>query len=431
MNIVMFTNTFTPHVSGVANSVASLSAGLRDLGHRVLVIAPEFPDMPADETDVIRVPAIKHVNDTDFSLPLPLIAPLQQALDAFGPDIVHSHHPFLLGDAALRVAATRQLPVVYTYHARYELYGHYFTWNAPPLRKLVLSLMVGYCDLCDAIIAPSESMADFLVANGVETPIHVIPTGVERTRFGNGDRLRGRTAAGIPQQAFCIGHVGRLAPEKNLTYLSDAVGQFLSSEPEAHFLVVGDGEMKDRIAASFSSSSLAKRVHLAGVLRGPELADAYAAMDVFAFSSLSETQGMVLAEAMTAGVPVVALDAPGAREMVRDGENGRLLPTEASTEAFAKALHWLCSRDAGDRRALIEAARRTARRFDRKLTIGQTLSLYQAQVSAWLREQRLDDTRWQAASRRLAADWDILRNLGQAVKDALVEYDDEQTEPVA
>ncbi|MBP2562461.1 glycosyltransferase involved in cell wall biosynthesis [Neorhizobium galegae] len=417
----MFTNTFTPHVGGVANSVASLSAGLRDLGHRVLVIAPEFPDMPPDEADVIRVPAIKHINDTDFSLPLPLIAPLHQALDAFGPDIVHSHHPFLLGDAALRVAASRQLPIVYTYHTRYELYGHYVAQDVQPLRKLVVSLMIGYCDLCNAVIAPSESMAHFLTENGVERPIQVIPTGVEPMLFGKGDRLSGRAAAGIPQQAFCVGHVGRLAPEKNLTYLSNAVEQFLSSEPNAHFLVAGDGEMKDHLTASFNSSNFAKRVHFMGVLRGQELADAYAAMDVFAFSSLSETQGMVLAEAMTAGVPVVALDAPGAREMVRDGENGRLLPAEAPTEAFAAALHWLRSRNAGDCRALIEAARRTARRFDRKLTINQTLLLYQAQVSAWPPEQRQDDTRWHVASRRLAADWDILRNLGQAVKDALVE----------
>ncbi|MEQ1407298.1 glycosyltransferase [Neorhizobium sp. Rsf11] len=432
MNIVMFTNTFTPHVSGVANSVASLSAGLREMGHRVLVIAPEFPDMPAREADVVRVPAIERFNKTDFSLPLPLIGPLQEVLDEFRPDIVHSHHPFLLGDAALRVAAERQLPVIYTYHTRYELYGHYIATDVPPLGKLVLSLMLGYCDLCDAVIAPSESMAAFLVKNGVETPVHVIPSGIDPDRFGNGDFSRGRAAAGIPEKAFCAGHVGRLAPEKNLTYLSQAVKRFLISEPDAHFLVVGNGEMKDSLAAQFSSSGLSDRVHFAGVLRGQDLADAYAAMDVFAFSSLSETQGMVLAEAMTAGVPVVALDAPGAREMVRDRQNGRLLPTNASTSEFEHALHWLFSRRAGDRRALANKARRTALAFDRKVTIGKTLSLYRGAVLSRSLVNRMDDRAWQAASRRIATDWEILRNFGQAVKDALVERDDDkQTTPVS
>src|SRR5512144_419241 len=122
MNILMVTNTFTPYVGGVANSVASFAAEYRRQGHRVLVVAPEFRDAPGGETDVIRVPAIQRFNGSDFSLRLPVPGFLFPALDRFRPDVVHSHHPYLLGDTALRIAAVRNAPLVFTHHSMYETF---------------------------------------------------------------------------------------------------------------------------------------------------------------------------------------------------------------------------------------------------------------------------------------------------------------------
>src|SRR5262249_33499793 len=125
----------------------------------------------------------------------------------------------------------------------------------------------------------------------------------------------------------------------------------------------------------FQDDGLTERLHLAGTLEGQELADAYHALDVFAFASQSETQGMVLAEAMTAGVPVVAVDAPGAREVVRDGVNGRLLPEE-DEGAFAAALADLAGRDEARRRARREAARATAEGFSLDACARRVLEVY-------------------------------------------------------
>src|SRR5690606_3285394 len=144
------------------------------------------------------------------------------------PDIVHSHHPFLLGDTALRVSATFDLPIVYGCHTRYELYGHYVAQDAPLLQRLVLNLALGYCDLCDAVVAPSQSMAEFLLQHGVTTPISTIPTGIDIAAFSKGDGHCIRKAFDIPTNAFVVGHVGRLAVEKNLEYLVDSVVRFLA-----------------------------------------------------------------------------------------------------------------------------------------------------------------------------------------------------------
>jgi glycogen synthase len=121
MNIVMMTNTFTPHVGGVARSVEAFTAEYRRRGHRVLVVAPVFPNMPQDEIDVVRIPAIQEFNGSDFSIVLPVSGLLTEVLDEFLPDIIHSHHSYLLGVTALRVARYRNLPLVFTHHTLYEI----------------------------------------------------------------------------------------------------------------------------------------------------------------------------------------------------------------------------------------------------------------------------------------------------------------------
>src|SRR6185503_9609416 len=376
MRILMLTNTFTPHVGGVARSVETLSGELRKMGHRVLVVAPEFEGRPEDEDEVVRVPAIQKFNGSDFSLRLALPGYLTDSLDEFRPEIAHSHHPFLMGDSALRIAAVRDLPLVFTHHTMYEQYTHYVPGDSPALQRFVVQLSVGYANLTNQVIAPSESVASILAGRGVETPIAVIPTGVDLARFGSGDGPGFRAGLGIPPRALVVGHVGRLAPEKNLRFLSGAVARLLAEKDHAVFLVVGSGPSAEEIEKVFRQRGLAGRLHLAGPLEGPRLADAYHAMDVFAFASRSETQGMVLTEAMAAGVPVVALDAPGAREVVHDRVDGRLLPREDSA-AFTAALRWVVSRSPEERRKLQAACRRKARSFSLEACAERVLNLYE------------------------------------------------------
>lgn len=413
MNVLVLTNTFTPHVGGVARSVERFVAEYRRQGHRVLVVAPELGLAPEVEEGVVRVPALVGFTGGDFAVPVPVPGRVAAAVERFGPHVVHSHHPFLLGDTALRLAAARGLPVVFTHHTLYECYTHYVPGDSPRMKRFAIELAVGYCNLCDAVIAPSESVEGLLRERGVTVPIRVIPTGVDLAGFAAGDGTAFRAAHGIPADALVVGHVGRLAPEKNLGFLARAVAGFLEARPGARFLVVGDGPARETVTEELVRRGLAERLHAVGVLGGAELVSAYRAMDVFAFASHTETQGMVLAEAMAAGVLVVAVDAPGAREVVRDRENGRLLPAD-DEEAFAAALAWVADLRGEERSRLAQAAARTARRFSLERTAADALELYRSLVLARPAPKELESSLWAMARRRLAEEWRIVRNIAAA-----------------
>lgn len=419
MNILMVTNVFTPHVGGVAKSVRGFTDEIRRIGHRVLVVAPSFEGAPEREEDVIRVPAVQNFNGSDFAVPMPITGRIASALKTFSPEIVHSHHPFLLGDTALRVAASREVPAVFTHHTMYEEYTHYVPGDSPKLKRFVVDLATGYCNLCDAVVAPSETVAELLSRRGVGVRIEVIPTGVDLRVFESGGGGDCRWRSGIPEDAFVVGHVGRLAPEKNMEFLAEAVAAFLSRNANARFLLVGEGPSKRAMLAAFDASGLSGRIHTAGVLEHRELAAAYKAMDVFAFASLTETQGMVLAESMAAGVPVVAVDAPGAREVVRDRENGRLVP-RAEGRAFVEALQWIADREPEERRRLAAGAARTASGVSMPRMAAKLLALYESLAVTRRAPKAIEASPWTSARKLIEEEWKILRNIAHAAGEAVL-----------
>ena len=427
MRIAMFTNTYVPHVGGVARSINGLAAGLDAYGHQVLIVAPEFDGAAENETHIIRVPAIQHFEGSDYSFPIPASRHLTKVLREFKPNIIHSHHPFLLGDTALRIAAALNVPVVFTYHTRYDHYSHYMVGNSPRIQRFALDLALGYTELCDSVVAPSNSVAVFLRSQGIKIPVHTIPSGISVETYSHGDRQRGRALANIPQDAFVVGHVGRLAPEKNLDFLVNCLADFCHKNPQAHCLIVGNGPVKSTVEAAFKTGSLSERLHFLGKLDPRALADAYHAMDVFAFSSLSETQGLVIAEAMASGVPVVALDASGVRDIVNNGVNGCLLPLQRRDE-FVTALQWVANLDTAAKQQLNDAARVTAQSYSQDAFAKNMLELYRQLMHTKLPAKIYStDNRWHIAGRSLAKEWKILRNISHAITDAIFypapEYD--------
>lgn len=417
MNILMMTNTFTPHVGGVARSVEGYTDTFRRLGHKVLVAAPLFKGTPARECDVVRFPAVRDFNGSNFSVPVPKPLGLLSSLKAFRPEVVHAHHPFLLGGTALRVATARDLPLIFTHHTLYDQYTHYVPGDSQALKRFAIDLVTGYCNLCDAVIAPSRAVGRLLEERGVRSPIAVIPTGIRTDVFAGGDGRAFRRQRGIPERAFVVGHVGRLAPEKNLSFLTEAVARFLKGRDDACFLLVGAGPAGRDIRARLEEAGLAELVFATGVLEQPALAAAYRAMDVFAFASRTETQGMVICEAMAAGVPVVALQATGADELVVDERNGRLLRREDGLR-YAAALQWVADLDLEARRNISEAAGRSARAFDMTGLARQTLDLYGA-LAGGAPARRREATPFASAARRMRGEWRLLYNIASAAGDSM------------
>jgi glycosyltransferase involved in cell wall biosynthesis len=415
----MFTNTYLPHVGGVARSVSSYEEEFRRRGHDVCVVAPEY-DGAEDSPHVLRTPAIQKFNGSDFSVRLPQPGLIADFLDDFRPEILHSHHPFLLGDSALRAAWTRRLPLVFTHHTLYEQYTRYVPLDSEAMQRVAIQMATEYCNLCTHVVAPSQSIADLLRQRCVQTPITAIPTGIDLELFGRGDGAAFRRRFEIKPRTLVVGHVGRLAGEKNLEYLARAVGRFLAERSEAIFLVVGSGDFEDAIRDIVAEAASPEQVVLAGSHTGEDLAGAYAAMNVFAFSSQSETQGMVLAEAMAAATPVVALDGPGVREVVND-RNGRLLAGDASEAEFAAALTDLTA-DRTRLRALGRAAQKGIAPFGLAACADRMLELYGALIEKYAYHES-DPSLWDRFLSRLEIEWNLIVEKTTALTAAVVETD--------
>jgi glycosyltransferase involved in cell wall biosynthesis len=376
MNILMVTNTFTPHVGGVARSVQAFFDDYKRLGHRVAVIAPGVPGEFKQHPDVIRIPALGNINASSFAFPL-LDKKMQTALRfaavSFLPDVVHTHHPFLLGTAAANLASRFKVPLVFTHHTMYEQFSYALgdVGHFSGVKSAIVSSATTFANTCDRVFAPSESTADILRSRGVHAPIDVVPTGVDVRLFATGNREAWRNKLKIVPGDSVFGYVGRLAPEKNLDFWCRAADNVLARNSSAHAVIVGDGPSGPTLRSWAAGKS---RVHVLGSRSGQELIDAYAAFDVFAFASTSETQGMVLVEAMAAGVPVVALDAPGARDVVRSERNGCLVSRgrdegQRFEQAIEAALHYRGP-------VLREGALRTASEFSQRACSVRALDAY-------------------------------------------------------
>ena len=244
----------------------------------------------------------------------------------------------------------------------------------------------------------------------------VVPTGIYIEQFNRGAGKAFRKKMHIPSDAFVVGHVGRLAPEKNLEFLTRAVGQFLKKVPNAHFLIGGSGPSEETIKEIMAQEGVSERLHLAGLLRGKDLINAYHAMDVFVFASQSETQGLVVTEAMAAGIPVVAVDAPGVREVVRDRVNGRLIMNE-SIEEFVTALEWFKKEPVTSLKKIKIACKETARSFTMKICAQRAMDIYSTLTTNQGFSRRIkakEDGFWSKAVRSFQTQWGLAKNLSHA-----------------
>lgn len=428
MNILMMTNTYFPLVGGLEQSVYSFSEAFRNLGHEVLIVTPAFGGAPKEEPGVIRIPAFQKFGGTIFSVNFPISGLLKRYMREFVPDVVHSHGPFLMGDFALRLSRQYAIPLVFTYHTMFEQYVHDWPVQNEGVKRFMVKLAAGYANLVDQVIVPSESVQDILLKRGVKTPMEVIPTGIDAQRFSRGDRKAFRERNQIPLDALVVGHAGRLAPEKNLEFLTNCLVELLKKDPRVHALIVGLGPSQNLIKDTFEQAGLEKRLHLTGVLRYQDLVDAYFAMDVFAFASLSETQGIVLIEAMAAGVPVVALDAPGAREVVVDYHNGRLL-SEMDQQSFVDALIWTLSLAPEELQTIKQVIRMTVQKYPISSAAKHMLEIYdkiRSRRSVSLGKKNSSQYLFQW---RLKAEWDICSNYIKAVVRSVFEGSFQKTEP--
>jgi glycosyltransferase involved in cell wall biosynthesis len=345
LRVLMPTDVYFPRINGVSTSIETFRADLPAAGVSVSLIAPDYPDSRPNE-QVWRVPSRSLPFDPEDRLMRwgSLRAVSKQAAALAGVDLIHIQTPFVAHYAGLRLARELRVPVIATYHTHFEEYiQHYLPLLPRPwLKGLARRIARHQCDELDAVIVPSPAMRDTLLEYGVKAPLHVLPTGIPIAQFANGDGARFRARHAIPADRPVALFVGRVAYEKNIGFLLQAMTHALWQRPDLILVIAGEGPALESLQDQVTELRIDHHVRFVGYLdRKQELPDCYAAASVFVFSSRTETQGLVLLEAMAAGLPVYAIAHLGTTSIVAPQRGAIAAPEEP--ESFGKGLASLVS----------------------------------------------------------------------------------------
>ncbi len=384
MRVLFISDVYFPRVNGVSTSIRTFRQDLARAGVETQLVAPRYEPRAAaagaadpGEPGVLRVAAAGVPGDPEDRRMS--WRALQRALAALQPgafDLVHIHTPFIAHYAGVRFARRANIPVLATYHTFFEEYLHHYLPVLP--RTLGRALARGFtrsqCAAVQALIAPSKPMRAVLEEYGVRAPIHVLPTGLAADRFRAGDGAAFRARAGIGAQRPLVTYIGRVAHEKNIGFLVQMFVQVLAAVPEALLVIAGEGPARAALRAQVTALGLAPHVYFAGYLdRDTQLLDCYAAADVFVFASRTETQGLVLLEAMAQGTPVVSTAELGTRSILVPASGALVVPEEYG--AFAAAVVRVLG-DAGLRAALGARGREYARGWSSAAMAARLAGIY-------------------------------------------------------
>lgn len=375
MRVLLLSDVYFPRINGVSTSIQTLRRELLAAGHEVTLVVPDY-ERGTPESGVLRVHGWSLPFDPEDRLMhwRNLNAALEAAPGPF--DVVHVHTPFLAHYAGLRYARRHGTPLIETYHTLFTEYFHHYLpiLPRPWLRALARSISRRQCNAVDAVIAPSGPMREALRDYGVTTRIEVIPTGLLPESFVPGDGVGFRHAHGLPLNRPLLLYVGRVAFEKNISFLLDMLVALHRTHPEACLLIAGEGPAERTLHREVRRLKLTDSVRFVGYLdRARELPNCYRAADIFVFASRTETQGLVLLEAMAQGTPVVALAEMGTRDVLREGEGCRIAPPDPA--AFAHIVAELLD-DAKARCRLSAAAVAYAQAWRAERMVERVVALY-------------------------------------------------------
>lgn len=425
MNIAMLTNNYKPFVAGVPIAVERLADGLRAGGHTVYIFAPDYHVKDDVETKE-RTRAMESLeNSMDFNpgctfrfpttnvkmagvmpLPLPIFSYLDSIFSELNIDVIHVHHPVLTGNAALHLGRKYNVPVVFTYHTRYEQYIHYAApfkslekrakkdeaFDAAAAQALVsftqMQIVQRYlnyfAEQCDLVLAPTRTMADYLEPFDLQTTMEVVPTGLSAEAFDEKTQAADIRKKYLPEDKrylFCT--VSRMAKEKNLDFMLRSLA--LAKERIGNIfrvLMIGAGPERKTLESLTAELGLTDNVVFIGAVPNDEVCAYHQACDLFLFSSQSETQGIVLLEAFAASLPAIAIDATGTDDLIEHGENG-MLTADSETDWAEKLTSMIKNDMMGEGLSLKEmgaAARQTAEEYEESRIAAKVVHYYQRAI---------------------------------------------------
>ncbi len=361
MNILFISDVFFPRVNGVSTSINTFATELRALGHQVTLIAPSYTDEDKQEEWIVRVPSHKiYFDPEDRLMNFGKLKALLPWIRDKHFDVIHIHTPFTAHYVGIHFGKKLDIPVVETYHTFFEDYLHHYLPFIPQFisRKLARTISRRQCNAVDGIVSPSKPMLDVLKQYGIKTPAEVVATGLDDSSFARVDGEHFRMSHDIPLAQPMLLFVGRVAHEKNIGFLLEMHVELIKKHPDALLVITGEGPAEESIKHSIDKLGISNKVRMIGYLdRNHELIACYKAADIFVFASKSETQGLVLLEAMAQGTAVVAIAELGTKSILIEGEG--VLIAKDDINDFADKVSVLLS-DAPKRQMIGEKGRQYA-----------------------------------------------------------------------
>ena len=379
LHIAHYTNTYYPVMSGVVRSISTFRAAQEELGHFTAVFCQEAKKYVDEESFVFRYPSI-NIPLRNYPVNIPTSSHVDWLMPSLPLDIIHTHHPAPMGEAASNQAEKMGIPLVFTHHTRYQEYVK--TWgDSTGLAVDVVERLIGdFMKKCHHVVVPSPSIKQMLADTyGVTEAVTVVPTGIDLTPYAEVTGESVRAAQKWGEDDIVLVSIGRLAQEKNFETLIDAVAINMKKHPNLHFMLIGDGPSRSDLEKQCKKLGIADRVYFTGRISFEEVPNHMKAADLFAFASITETQGLVTLEAMAADLPVVAVDATGTSDIVIDEVNGLL--TANDSDALAVGIGRLLS-DTALEQKLRDGAKGTAQEYETSHVTARMIDVYRQAIAA-------------------------------------------------
>ena len=341
MRIAFFTNCYKPLVNGVVTSISSLKEAYERKGHEVYIFAPRVEDYLDQEKNVFRYRSVNLTSKVKYPLPIPLSFRAKKVITEFNPDIVHFHHPFLLSLPAIMYGRKLGIPKILTIHTQYEQYAYYVSPVPERVTHEAIKMIISNLAYkTDCITTPSASMKKIIENYGIKNRIEVIPNAIHLISFKEDDELK-RTEIkkqyNLKEDDKIILFVGRVASEKSIDRIIKALAIIKKRNTDKEkLLIVGNGPAMDELKQLARTLKVEEDVIFAGTISYEEIQHYYKMAYVFTIASTTETFGIVTIEALASGVPVVAVKAPGAADILTDAVDGLLVDDDV--EKIANAL---------------------------------------------------------------------------------------------
>jgi glycosyltransferase involved in cell wall biosynthesis len=316
--VAYFTDTYYPQVNGLVTSIVTSKVELKKLGYDIEIYAPYLG--PSDDgNDVFRLAGFVYIPQPEYTFVLPWGKGYKLSkLKPSGVKLIHSHAMFGSGFVALGCAWRQRLPLMMTYHTLFEDYVHYFPYLPARFVKWVNKILTRWmCHRCKLVIAPTPAIKAVLEGYGAKTRIEVLPTGLNAEVFAKTGAKK--KDYGVDEDTLLISCAGRTGREKKMDLLINALAKADKSLPKWKLVIAGDGPERANLQKQIETLGLKEKVEILGYIDRKKVLDLMEASDLFAFPSVTETQGMVVIESMGRSTPVLGADAMGVGWMMKQG----------------------------------------------------------------------------------------------------------------